>query len=215
MYFKIAYQMRNVFIIMLFAALFTACASDNTSNFVRTPDAPTPIPTPASIATTVTPTPSSSVTFKQFTGNGLMLQYPASWQQQQSTSTSQQTVYSFVAADSISGFHVELHAAYFDADSSIVDLFGKNIDSNMNCKPGDTSLPPTVMVNSKVWNQSDILCSMPDGQYEIRMLSNGLHVTDQTYIAYGAYKTASDGSQDFATMSKDVFDPMVQSFQIV
>jgi hypothetical protein len=202
-----------MFIVVLFAMLFTACAGNSTSGTSGASTEPTAAATPSPVPATATPSPTPGVSFQPLANSDFTLQYPANWQQKQNTSLTKKSVYSFVAADNITGFHVELHTVYFDADSPIIDLFGAQIDSSMNCAPGDTSLPQTVTVNGTTWNQSDILCSESNGKYEIHMLSTGSDVNDQTYIAYGAYQAATADEPGFATVEQEVFEPMLQSFK--
>ncbi|HTK10504.1 MAG TPA: hypothetical protein VL485_25250 [Ktedonobacteraceae bacterium] len=213
MHFTITYRMRSVFIIALFAMLFTACAVNSTSGASGASTEPTAAATPSPIPTTATPSPTPGVSFQPFAHSDFTLHYPANWQQKQSTSLTKKPVYSFVAADNITGFHVELHAVYFDVDSPIIDFFGAQIDSSMNCAPGDTSLPQTVTVNGTTWNQSDILCTESNGKYEIHMLSSGSNVNDQMYIAYGAYQAVTADEPGFTAVEQEIFEPMLQSFK--
>jgi len=198
MYTKTAYWMRNVLIVVLFTLLFTACASNSTAN---TPTA------------TATPSPTPGLTFQQFTNAGFTLQYPTSWQTSQGSVTADRPIYSFVdPTDSNASFHVELNAIYFDADTPIADLFGHQMDNGTNCKPGDASLQQPVTVNGTTWQQGDMICQVAGASYEVRSYTHTDSTNHGPFIAFGAYQTSSSAST-FASLEKEVFNPMFQSAQ--
>lgn len=201
-YARTIYRTGSMLIMVLLALLFTACASNG-------PSPNTPV-----VRATATPTATPGLAFQQFTNAGFTLKYPETWQTSQSSAVTGSTVYSFAdASNGGASFHVELNAIYFDADSPIRDLFGTQMDNGTNCKPGDTSLAPTVIVNGVTWYQGDMICRVSGTAYEIHVYSHTDSTNHGPFIAYGAYQTSAS-ALSFADLSKEIFEPMFQSFQL-
>lgn len=184
----------------LLSILFVACSSAPTTSTGTTPTATTALSTPTS---------SSGTTFKQFSGPGFTINYPATWQTSKRDNLGK-TISSFVYSDNVTGFHVSLHTHYLDATSPVDDL----TNSEMNCDPGDTSLPQTVTINGLTWFQSDMLCMLASSYYEIRLLTyRDTRINDETTIVYGAYQQ-STSSPEFQKANQEYFEPMLQSFKL-
>lgn len=196
-------------IVVLFTAVLTACGGSSSPS-AQTMQAvgTTPTSTPLSNITP-TSTGSTETGFQQFTGPGFTIKYPSAWQASHMKNSINNTVYSFLYSDNVTGFHVALHTSYVDASSPIAEL----TNSDMNCNQGDTSLPEKVTANGITWFQSDFLCMLASTYYEVRMLTTDAPLKQQTTIVYGAYQQAT-ASPPFAKANKDYFEPMLQSFQL-
>ncbi len=204
MNFRFVHRIVSFCLVALFISLLASCGSDPASSIVPTPTAP--ISTPTHLPTAAPSTAATTGTaFQQFHGPGFRLKYPSAWQ----TSHNKTGVYSFLYSDNVTGFHVALHTGYVDASSPVSDL----TNSQMNCGPGDTSLPAKVTVNGTVWFQTDLLCMLASTYYELRMLKTDAPLGQQTMIIYGAYQQAT-ASPAFKEANQTYFEPMLHSFQL-
>lgn len=199
-------HLANVFAVVCFTLLLVACGNSSATSVQSS----TPTPTQPAVST---PTAASQpgAAFRPFTGPSFKVEYPASWQKSQTKTTAGKTVYSFVFSDQVTGFHIALHTFYVDASSPVNDLTG----TQMNCNPGDTSLPPTITIHGALWYQSDMVCFLASTNYELRLLTNTNPKTkDQTTIVYGAYQQAT-ASPPFAQANQQYFMSMLNSFQFI
>lgn len=205
MNFNVGRRLASTCVVLIFASLLVACGNSSTTL------AQTPTATPTQPAPTPTSTSSVDNAFRLFTGSGFTVEYPTGWQKSQTKAPTGKTVYSFVYADQVTGFHVSLHTNFVDASSPITDLTG----AQMTCNPGDTSLPPTITIHGALWYQSDMVCFLASTNFEVRMLTHTDATTkDQTTIVYGAYQQAT-ASPPFAQANQKYFLPMLNSFRFI